>query len=121
MNRIVICGDTHGVLDTVKNKFNDFTERFGNKIDDFYQGYPTKEGQPQSIEEVFEGNGWEIILNKTNPQGTTYIAANKVSPNGVLSSKALVEDLNIFLNGKGQAIFLGQDKNKSYVRWFKID
>ena len=35
-------------------------DKIKNSLEDYYNGYETKEGNPQSVEDVFEGDGWTV-------------------------------------------------------------
>ena len=88
-------------------------DHFGNwasdKIEDFARGYDLKEGNPISVFDVIEGDGWEPVESSKKPisDGRNYIGAKRVSGawgahNG-LSIDELIEDINIFLDGRGHA------------------
>ena len=94
-------------------KAGDAIDRFENwadeKMDDFERGYDLKEGNPTSVFDVIEGNGWEPVENKKKPisDGQNYMGVKKVTGtwgihNG-LSIDELIEDINIFLDGRGHA------------------
>ena len=94
-------------------KAGDAIDRFENwandKMDDFERGYDIKEGNPTSVFDVIEGNGWEPVENKKKPisDGQNYMGVKKVTGtwgihNG-LSIDELIEDINIFLDGRGHA------------------
>lgn len=93
-------------------KTGDAIDRFENwadeKIDNFDRGYDLKEGNPTSIFDVFRGNGWEPIKSKNGLRnGMNYVGAKKVRGTwGMahgLTDEKLVEDINIFLDGRGHA------------------
>jgi hypothetical protein len=100
-----------GVLDNVNGTW----ERFS-------RGYMTPEGQPQSIDDVFTGNGWKII-KKDKQNGAMFYYVSRTS--GLMGNfyglkpNNLVEDLNVFLGGN-YAQYLGKDQNKTYIEIFKI-
>lgn len=94
-------------------KAGDAIDRFENwadeKIENFDRGYDLKEGNPTSVFDVIEGNGWEPVENKKKPisDGQNYMGVKKVTGtwgihNG-LSIDELIEDINIFLDGRGHA------------------
>lgn len=94
-------------------KAGDAIDRFENWVDDkaedFERGYDLKEGNPTSVFDVIEGNGWEPVENKKKPisDGQNYMGVKKVTGtwgihNG-LSIDELIEDINIFLDGRGHA------------------
>lgn len=84
-------------------------EKFQNKMDDIYRGYDIKEGNPTSVFDVIEGNGWKPIESKKKPisNGHNYIGVRKVGGRWGerfgLPIDELIEDINIFLNGRGHA------------------
>lgn len=99
------------VLESVKKILvkEGFFQKIGDKVDDFARGYNVKEGNPTSVFDVIEGNGWKPIENKKKPisDGHNYIGVKKTTGawgehNG-LSIDELIEDINIFLNGRGRA------------------
>lgn len=97
----------------------------GRKADSFYRGFETPEGKPQSIEDVFKGNGWKIraTSNGKTPNSTMY-AVSRLSGafgsfNG-LQPKELADDLNIFLQGKGKAMYIGKHPKYPYIEVFKV-
>lgn len=97
----------------------------GKKVDSFYRGFEAPEGKPQSVEDVFNGNGWKIkaISNGKTPNSTMY-AVSRLSGafgsfNG-LQPKELEDDLNIFLQGKGKAMYIGKHPKYPYIEVFKV-
>lgn len=93
-------------------KAGDAIDRFENwaddKMDNFERGYDLKESNPTSIFDVFRGNGWEPIKSKNGLRnGMNYVGAKKVRGTwGIahgLTDEKLVEDINIFLDGRGHA------------------
>ena len=93
-------------------KTGDAIDRFENwvddKMDDFHRGYDLKEGNPTYIFDVIKGDGWEPIKSRNGlNNGMNYIGVKKVrgswfQANGLTDEK-LVEDINIFLDGRGHA------------------
>lgn len=93
-------------------KAGDAIDRFENwvddKMDDFHRGYDLKEGNPTYIFDVIEGDGWEPIKSRNGlKNGMNYVGVKKVrgswfQANGLTDEK-LVEDINIFLDGRGHA------------------
>ena len=93
-------------------KAGDAIDRFENwvddKMDDFHRGYDLKEGNPTYIFDVIKGDGWEPIKSRHGlKNGMNYVGAKKVrgswyQANGLTDEK-LVEDINIFLDGRGHA------------------
>lgn len=95
------------------------------KLDDFQRGYKIPEGNPKSLEDVFRGNGWEIkaTSNGKTPNSTMYAVYRKTGQNGVfngLQPEELTVDLNVFLQGKGKAIYVGKHPKYPYIEVFKI-
>ena len=93
-------------------KAGDTIDRFKNwtdeKIDNFDRGYDIKEGNPTFIFDVFRVNGWEPIKSKNGLRnGMNYVGAKKVrgtwGAHYGLSIDELIEDINIFLDGRGHA------------------
>ena len=107
-------------------KAGDAIDRFenwaGDRMEDLTRGYGLKEGNPTSVFDVIEGDGWEPIESKKKPisDGHNYIGAKKVTGawgehNG-LSIDELIEDINIFLDGRGQASHAKTEKcNKEKI------
>ena len=93
-------------------KAGDAIDRFENwtndKLDDFHRGYDLKEGNPSYIFDVIKGDGWEPIKSRNGlKNGMNYVGVKKVrgswfQANGLTDEK-LVEDINIFLDGRGHA------------------
>ena len=93
-------------------KAGDAIDRFENwvddKMDDFHRGYDLKEGNPTYIFDVIKGDGWEPIKSRNGlKNGMNYVGVKKVrgswfQANGLTDEK-LVEDINIFLDGRGHA------------------
>ena len=77
-------------------------------MDDFHRGYDLKEGSPTYIFDVIKGDGWEPIKGRNGlKNGMNYVGVKKVrgswfQANGLTDEK-LVEDINIFLDGRGHA------------------
>ena len=97
----------------------------GRKVDSFYRGFETPAGNPQFLEDVFKGNGWKIraTSNGKTPNSTMY-AVSRLSGafgsfNG-LQPKGLVDDLNIFLQGNGKAMYIGKLPKYPYIEVFKV-
>ena len=93
-------------------KAGDAIDRFENwtndKLDNIHRGYDLKEGNPTYIFDVIKGDGWEPIKGKNGlKNGMNYVGVKKVrgswfQANGLTDEK-LVEDINIFLDGRGHA------------------
>ena len=110
-------------------KAGDAIDRFenwaGEKMDDFERGYDIKEGNPTSVFDVIEGNGWEPVESKNRPisDGQNYIGVKRVTGtwgihNG-LSIEELIEDINIFLDGRGHAAHV--QKVNGYAEVIAVD
>lgn len=88
----------------------DFFKKTEDAIDRFKRGYGLKEGNPTSVFDVIKGDGWEPIESrkKSISDGQNYIGVKKVT--GIwgthygLSIDELIEDINIFLDGRGHAL-----------------
>ena len=113
-----------GFLSKVSDKVKGGLKTAQDKFYDFHQGFDTKEGNPQSIEDVFEGDGWKVV--KTfNKNGSTYYAVKPVT--GAFAEHFgpqeddMAEELNIFLDGHGTASYEGEHPKYSYIHMFKID
>lgn len=112
------------LMGNVGSKIKDGINAIGNKINDFAQGYETKEGNPQSIEDVFEGDGYKV-LKSFNKNGATYYAvvrktgtfAEFFGPEG----DNMAEELNIYLDGNGTATYVGYHPKVKYAELFKIE
>ena len=87
--------------------------KIGDKFDDAFQGYPTKEGNPQSIEDVFEGDGYKVIKTESSAKGTYYYVEKTSGALGEfygVEPEDMVEELNIFLGNNGSASYIGCNK-----------
>ncbi|MBP3630347.1 MAG: hypothetical protein J6J23_02540 [Clostridia bacterium] len=98
-----------GFFQKIGDKIDGIEQKFDDKMDDFTRGYDLKEGNPISVFDVIEGDGWEPVPYKEYPiqDGSNNIAVRKVrgawmEHNG-LSIEELIKDINIFLNGRGHA------------------
>ena len=97
-----------GFLNKLGQKIDNVEQNFWDKLDDANRGYELKEGNPTSIFDVIKGNGWEPIKSKRGLRdGMNYIGVKKVLGSGFehngLTIDKLVEDINIFLDGRGHA------------------
>ena len=113
------------VIEAVKSALNEnFFTDMGDKFNDFAQGYPTKEGNPQSIEDLFEGDGWQVVKS-FNKNGATYYAVKRMTGSfGVFNGQEdndMVEELNIYLNGNGTASYVGTHPKYKHIELFKIN
>lgn len=106
------------IIEAVKDTLNNIN----NKLEDFHNGYTTKEGNPTSIEDVFEGDGWKVVKS-FNKNGSTYYAVKRMT--GFLGEfygvEDMTEELNIFLNGNGTASYAGKHPKYNYIELYKID
>lgn len=89
-----------------------------DKFDDAFRGYKVREGQPQNILDVIKSNGWTYNEDKPFDPSTSSIKVRKATGafggHHGLSIEELIEDLNIFLKGKGRASFKGKTKPYEY-------
>lgn len=100
-----------GVFDKLRGGW----ERFAN-------GYETKEGNPQSIEDVFEGDGWKIKAKVPKNGATYYFVARTSGDFGTfygVDVEGMVEELNIFLGGN-RAKYIGSHPERKYLEIFRI-
>lgn len=84
--------------------------KIGDKFSDVFQGYPTKEGNPQSIEDVFEGDGYKVIKTESSAKGTYYYVEKTSGALGEfygVEPKDMVDELNIFLGKNDSAFYIG--------------
>lgn len=84
--------------------------KIGDKFDDIYQGYSTKEGNPQTIEDVFNGDGYKVIKKEPSTKGTYYYVEKSHGALGGfygVEPKDMVEELNIFLGKNDSAFYMG--------------
>lgn len=113
-----------GFLDNVGNKIKQGYNAVSDKFYDFQSGYETKEGNPQSIEDLFAGDGYKV-LKSFNKNGATYYAV--VRKTGAFAEffgpeeDAMAEELNIFLDGNGTATYVGYHPKVKGVELFKIE
>ena len=109
------------VRDVLKESF---LSKMGDKVNDFMKGYPTKEGNPTSEEDVFEGDGWKILKVKQLPNGKEFYVRRTSGGMGEFYGKEIeemVEELNIFLNGNGTAQYVGKYEKKPGIEKFQIN
>lgn len=97
-----------GVLNKLGQKIDNVEQNFWDKLDDANRGYKLKEGNPTSVFDVIKGDGWEPIKSKRGLRdGMNYIGVKKALGSGFehngLTDEKLVEDINIFLDGRGHA------------------
>lgn len=107
-----------GLLDNMRSGFNNIKgawQRFAN-------GYETKEGNPQSIEDVFEGDGWKIHATVPKQGATYYLVSRQTGALGAFYGQEvneMVEELNTFL-GSNRAKYIGKHPEKKYLEIFRI-
>ena len=102
---------SEGVFDNLKGAW----QRFAN-------GYETKEGNPQSIEDVFEGDGWKIVTKVPKNSSTYYFVSRKTGAMGAfygVEIDDMVEELNTFLGGN-RVKYIGHHPEKKYLEVFRI-
>lgn len=102
---------SEGVLDKMKGAWQRFTD-----------GYETKEGNPQSIEDVFEGDGWKIHATVPKNGATYYFVSRQTGDFGTFYGQEvneMVDELNIFLGGN-RAKYIGKHPEKKYLEIFRI-
>lgn len=107
-----------GIADKVKDGFNTVK----NKVDDVVKGYPTREGNPTSERDVFEGDGWKVVDETELPNGKEFSVRRTSGGMGAFYGKEIeemVEELDIFLNGRGKAEYVG--KEQGGVELFRIN
>ena len=108
-----------GILDKGKEIGN----RLRSKFDAIDRGYEIKDGQPQRIEDVFLGDGWKDVKMQNKGTERFYFATKATGSFGSFHGKEipeLVDDLNIYLNGKATASYAGTSPNKKYRHIFKV-
>ena len=102
---------SEGVFNNLKGAW----QRFAN-------GYETKEGNPQSIEDVFEGDGWKIVTKVPKNGSTYYFVSRKTGAMGAfygVEIDDMVEELNTFLGGN-RVKYIGNHPEKKYLEVFRI-
>ncbi len=89
-----------------------------DKFDDAFRGYKVREGNPQSVLDVIKGNGWTYNEETPFDIQTKTIKVQKATGafggHYGLSIEKLIEDINLFLNGKGKASLKGKTKPYEY-------
>lgn len=100
-------------------------DKIKNSLEDYYNGYETKEGNPQSVEDVFEGDGWTVKATSKGktPNSVMYAVVRKKGQFGAFNGiepEGMVEELNTFLNGKGTAKYIGKHPKYPYMEVFKV-
>lgn len=112
------------LMGNVGSKIKNGIDTIGNKINDFAQGYETKEGNPQSIEDVFEGDGYKVIKSFNKNGATYYAVVRKTGAFGEFfgsEGNDMTEELNIYLDGNGTATYVGRHPKVKGVELFKIE
>lgn len=122
LNEMINATVTHlikeGLLDNMKSGF----ENIKGAMSRFADGYETKEGNPQSIEDVFQGDGWKIIASVPKNNATYYFVSRQTGALGAFYGQEveqMVEELNIFLGGN-RAKYIGKHPEKKYLEVFRI-
>lgn len=108
-----------GFLDNMKSGFDNAK----NALSRFADGYEVKEGNPQSIEDVFEGDGWKIIAAVPKQSSTFYLVSRQTGAFGAFNGidvNGMVEELNTFLGGN-YAKYIGKHPEKKYIEVFRIE
>lgn len=109
-----------GIFQKIGNKIDGIEQKFDDKMDDLSRGYDLKEGNPQCVFDVIEGNGWQPILSVTGKDGVKRNITIKDGSNNLpiqrvrgawnihngLDINELIEDINVFLEGRGHAAHL---------------
>lgn len=109
---------SEGLLDNMKSNFGKIKHGF-NK---FANGFDYKEGNPTSIEDLFEGDGWRVISVVPKNGGTYYFVSRMTGSLGAFhgqETEEMVEELNMFLRGN-KAKYIGKYKEKPYIEIFRI-
>lgn len=112
-----------GFMQNAVNKVRDFAQKADNKIDDFTRGYEIKEGNPQSVEDLFQGDGWEIVSVVNKGSYNLYGVRRMTGSFGVFDGmevNEMEEELNMFLNGKGSAKYVGKLPKYPGIEVFKV-
>lgn len=107
-----------GFLDNMRSGFNNVKGAWQR----FADGYETKEGNPQSIEDVFEGDGWKIHATVPKNGATYYFVSRQTGGLGAFYGQEvneMVDELNIFLGGN-RAKYIGKHPEKKYLEVFRI-
>lgn len=107
-----------GLLDNMRSGFNNVKGAWQR----FTDGYETKEGNPQSIEDVFEGDGWKIHATVPKNGATYYFVSRQTGDLGTFYGQEvneMVDELNIFLGGN-RAKYIGKHPEKKYLEIFRI-
>ena len=107
-----------GLFKKIGNAIDRFENWADDRLEDLDRGYDLKEGNPQSVLDVIEGDGWTYDEKNPYDETTNIIKIRKVTGGfGVhhgLSIKELIDDINIFLDRKGHASFGRQSKPYEY-------
>lgn len=107
-----------GLLDNMRSGFNNVK----GALSRFADGYETKEGNPESIEDVFEGDGWKIHAAVPKQGATYYFVSRQTGALGAFYGQEvneMVEELNTFLGGN-RAKYIGKHPEKKYLEIFRI-
>ena len=107
-----------GLLDNMRSGFNNVK----GALSRFADGYETKEGNPESIEDVFEGDGWKIHAAVPKQGATYYFVSRQTGALGAFYGQEvneMVEELNTFLGGN-RAKYIGKHPEKKYLEIFRV-
>ena len=95
-----------------------FGDWASDKFDNIFRGYKVREGKPQNVFDVVKSNGW--TYNEENPFDVQTKTIKVQKATGAfgghygLTINELIDDINIFLNGKGKASLKGKTKPYEY-------
>ena len=107
-----------GLFKKIGNAIDRFENWTDDRLEDLDRGYDLKEGNPQSVLDVIEGDGWTYDEKNPYDAATNIIKIRKVTggfgAHHGLSIKELINDINIFLDRKGHASFGRQSKPYEY-------
>ena len=107
-----------GLLDNMRSGFNNVK----GALSRFADGYETKEGNPESVEDVFEGDGWKIHAAVPKQGATYYFVSRQTGALGAFYGQEvneMVEELNTFLGGN-RAKYIGKHPEKKYLEIFRV-
>jgi hypothetical protein len=113
-------GDT---FDKVKSGVKKGFNKVKDSIYDFEQGFDTKEGNPQSIEDIFEGDGWQLMKEPFNKGGATIYIVKPVLLHGGhngIDADGMIEEIEMFYNGKVNVTYTDHPKNE-LIKVFRVE
>ena len=93
-------------------KFSNGLQKFDDMFTDYHNGFETKEGNPQSVADVFVGDGWEIIESPQDGNFGIFKVKRTMGAFGGFYGQEIqemIEEINIFLNNKGVVRYLGKE------------